>query len=82
MGGVDRNDQLRGYYNVRMKCQKLYKYIFWCSLDVSITNAYILYKCFGSQEKKISDLKSFRVDLAKSLVAAGKDLVVPPHLLQ
>ena len=69
MGGVDRNDQLRGYYNVRMKCQKLYKYIFWCLLDVSITNAYILYKCFGSQEKKISDLKSFRVDLAKNLVA-------------
>ena len=69
MGGVDRNDQLRGYYNVRMKCRKLYKYIFWFLLDVSITNSYILYKCFASEERKISDLKSFGVELAKSLVA-------------
>ena len=35
MGGVDRNDQLRGYYGVRMKCRKLYKYIFWFLLDIS-----------------------------------------------
>ena len=29
MGGVDQNDQLRGYYHVRLKCRKYYKYIFW-----------------------------------------------------
>jgi hypothetical protein len=29
MGGVDYNDQLRGYYHVRLKCRKYYKYIFW-----------------------------------------------------
>ena len=28
MGGVDNNDQLRGYYHVRLKCRKFYKYIF------------------------------------------------------
>ena len=27
MGGVDRADQLRGYYHVRMKCVKNYKYL-------------------------------------------------------
>ena len=43
MGGVDHNDQLRGYYNVRMKCRKSYKYIFWFLFDLSITNAYILF---------------------------------------
>ena len=68
MGGVDRNDQLRGYYNVRMKCRKLYKYIFLFLLDISIINAYILQKCF-SNEEKIPDLKTFRVELAKSLIA-------------
>ena len=29
MGGVDEGDQLRGYYHVRLKCTKNYKYIFW-----------------------------------------------------
>lgn len=26
MGSVDRNDQLHGYYHVRLKCRKHYKY--------------------------------------------------------
>ena len=30
MGGVDRGDQLRGYYNCRTKSRKFYKYIFFC----------------------------------------------------
>ena len=29
MGGVDRNDQLRQYYHVRLKSRKFYRYIFW-----------------------------------------------------
>ena len=28
MGGVDKGDQLRHYYRIRMKCVKNYKYIF------------------------------------------------------
>ena len=28
MGGVDRGDQLRGYYFYKMKSRKFYKYIF------------------------------------------------------
>ena len=27
MGGVNRNDQLRDYYHVRLKSRKYYKYI-------------------------------------------------------
>ena len=42
MGGVDRGDQLRGYYHVRLKCVKNYKYIFWFLFEVAVTNAYIL----------------------------------------
>ena len=38
MGGVDRNDQLRGYYQVRLKGRKYYKYIFWFLFDLAITN--------------------------------------------
>ena len=43
MGGVDCNDQLRQYYEVRMKGRK-YKYLWWFLFDVAVTNAYILCK--------------------------------------
>ena len=39
--GVDHNDQLRGYYHVRLKCRKYYKYVFWFLFDVAVINNYI-----------------------------------------
>ena len=42
MSGVNRNDQLRGYYQIRLKCWKHYKYIFWCLFDGVITNMFLL----------------------------------------
>ena len=44
MGEVDLNDQLRGYYSVRLKGCKYYKYLWWFLFDIAITNAYILSK--------------------------------------
>lgn len=66
MGGVDRGDQLRGYYHVRMKCRKVYKYIANFLFDVSITNAFILYR-IGHPSSKLQ-MKDFRVTLAKELI--------------
>ncbi len=43
MGGVNLGDQDRGYYHVRMKCRKFYKYIINFLFDVTITNSFILY---------------------------------------
>ena len=55
MGGVDRGDQLRGYYSCRTKSRKFYKYIFYFLLDVSITNAFVMYKHYAANSKyKIS----------------------------
>lgn len=66
MGGVDRGDQLRGYYHVRMKCRKIYKYIYNFLFDVAITNAYIIYHhCHPDSKVKI---KEFRVQLANELI--------------
>ena len=65
MGGVDRGDQLRGYYRCRSKSRKFYKYIFFFLFDVAITNAYLLLKASGSCPFK--DFKSFRLQLAKEL---------------
>ena len=66
MGGVDRGDQLRGYYGCRMKSRKFYKYIFYFLLDVTITNAFILYNYTSCP--KYNTIKDFRVQLAKELI--------------
>ena len=67
MGGVDRGDQLRGYYSCRMKSRKFYKYIFHFLFDTSITNAYILGKHFGSGMGDTT-VKEFRMQLAQELI--------------
>ena len=67
MGGVDRGDQLRGYYSCRTKSRKFYKYVYTFLLDVTITNSYILMKGF-SPACPFGDYKSFRIQLAKELI--------------
>ena len=83
MGGVDHNDQLRQYYNVRLKGRKYYKYIWWFLFHVAITNAYIPGKNYT--DLSIPSLKSFCLDLAKGLIGeytsrkrAGHPPITPP----
>lgn len=66
MGGVDRGDQLRGYYHIRMKSRKFYKYIANFLFDVSVTNAFILYVSTHHGTKMTN--KTFREMLADELV--------------
>ena len=66
MGGVDRNDQLRQYYAIRMKGRKYYKYIWWFLFDVAVTNAYVL--CKNHTNLTVPSVKDFRIDLAKALI--------------
>ena len=66
MSGVDRNDQLRGYYGVRLKGRKFYKYIWWFLFDVVVTKSYILAKNHSSLTVK--SVKDFRIALARSLI--------------
>ncbi len=66
MGGVDRGDQLRGYYQVRMKCRKVYKYIYNFLFDVAITNAFIIHHLSHPNSKQ--KIKDFRVLLANELI--------------
>ena len=67
MGGVDRGDQLRGYYSCRTKSRKFYKYIYTFLLDAAITNAFILMKHY-CPSCPFSNIKSFRLQLAKELI--------------
>ena len=69
MGGVDRGDQLRGYYNCKVKSRKFYNYIFYFLFDVSITNLFILYKNFRSSPA-FNTIKKFRLQLARELIGS------------
>ena len=62
MGGVDRSDQLRGYYKVRTKSRKFYKYIFWFLFDSCIVNAFTLIKhyCPTINTSRPRGIKDFR----------------------
>lgn len=66
MGGVDKGDQLHRY-DCRIKSRKFYKYIFYFLFDVSITNAYILYKNY-CPNLVFKNIKDFRLELAKELI--------------
>ena len=68
MGGVDRNDQLREYYHVRLKSRKYYKYLFWMLFDVGITNALIISRYNPNLNSDTRNVKSFRVALAHQLM--------------
>ena len=68
MGGVDRGDQLRQYYQLHLKSRKVYKYIFWFLVDVSIANAFILHQYNTSTSTRPSPFKAFRLELAKGLI--------------
>ena len=68
MGGVDRSDQLRKYYCVRLKSRKYYRYIFWFLYEVAIANTYILSKYTPSTGYKHQGYIDFRADLANELI--------------
>ena len=70
MRGVDRGDQIRGYYKTRTKCRKFYKYIFWFLFDTVITNSYVLHKHYRADLtiSKNMTMKQFRLQLADSLI--------------
>ena len=76
MGGIDHNNQLRGYYHVRPKCLKYYKYIFWFLFDPAITNSYILYRLHT--DLQMDSLKSF---LAKELIYNYSSIISHPSAL-
>ena len=70
MAGVDKADQLRGYYKVRSKSRKFYKYLFWFLFDSASVNAFILMKHFrpSSNTTTRQAFKSFRLKLGEGLI--------------
>ena len=74
MKGVDQSDQLIGSYNVLKKVKKYWKVFFFHFLDISIVNAYILFKEYKNMfpertdlQQKGTDQLSFRQALVRQL---------------
>jgi len=66
MGGVDRGDQIRGYYSTNLKCRKFYKYIVNFLVGVALSNSFILHRRCHSDEKL--SLKRFHELVAVQLI--------------
>ena len=73
MGGVDGNDQLRSYYNMRLKrVKRWWVPLFIADLDILCVNAFITYNewerdAFGVAEKKRLTNKQFRIAVVKAI---------------
>ena len=67
MGGVDLGDQYRGYYQVRMKSRKFYKYIFWFLFEICILNSSILHRYSPYIGRNLTYLE-YRIELAQQLI--------------
>ena len=66
MGGVDKGDQFKKYYHIRVKSRKSYKYLFWFVFEVCILNAYILSRYTACNRN--STYLAFRQALARQLI--------------
>ncbi|CAI6354669.1 unnamed protein product [Macrosiphum euphorbiae] len=64
MGGVDLMDSMIGRYRIIMRSKKWYMKIFYHLVDMSIVNAWMLYK---KVTKKPMKLAQFREQLAVEL---------------
>jgi len=68
MGGVDKGDQLRQYYYVRVKSRKSYKYIFWFLFEVCVQNAFVFCKHYMQPCIHTKTYLRFRQELARQLI--------------
>lgn len=69
MGGVDKHDMLRQLYGINRKSMKWWHRIFFGLLDMSIVNAFVVYK----EEQGSLPLLQFRRELAQGLLTYAKD---------
>ena len=67
MGGVDRTNQRSRYYSLDHRCSRPWMRIFLHLFDVTISNAYILYKhnCRSSSTSKVKTALEFREELVE-----------------
>ncbi|CAF4636240.1 unnamed protein product [Rotaria socialis] len=75
MGGVDLLDMLISLYRINIRSVKYYMKIIFHLIDLSLVNAWLLYRRHCSQnqihKKDVLSLLTFRIDVAKSLLQSS-----------
>nr|CAH7726573.1 unnamed protein product [Callosobruchus chinensis] len=73
MGGVDLMDSLIGRYRIKLKSRKWYFRLFYHLLDMTIVNAWLLYRRVNALQgnAKTLNLANFRIELAETLCKMG-----------
>ena len=78
MRGVDRSDQLMGYYNIGRRSKKWWKREFGYVIEVAALNAYVIQKeGRPPSERSKHDYLEFRVALAEELIGSFTSRQVP-----
>lgn len=74
MGGVDLLDSLIGQHKITMRTKKWYMWLFYHMLDMTIINAWLLYKSVQKENGNNAPmkLKAFRIDIATCLTKVGQ----------
>ena len=77
MRGVDRGDQLIGYYNIGRRSKKWWKKVFSYIIECALLNAYLLEKDVepalhdpSMKGRKMRDFLDFRLDVAEQLIGS------------
>jgi len=78
MGGVDLADMFIALYRTNMKTHKWYMALFSQMLDLSVNNAWLLYRRDCKNEKNTMRLKEFRKDIAIALACKNRPRVGRP----
>ena len=76
MGGVDLLDSLIGLYRTHIRSKKWYHKIFYHLLDLTVVNAWLLYRRCGmarSDSGKLTGLHDFKACVAEGLCGEGKE---------
>ena len=78
MGGVDLQDQMIAFYRMSFKSKKYYQRMIFHLFDMTVVNAWMLYRRdaqdLGISVSKQSGLSAFKLNVAFSLMKAGKDV--------
>ena len=64
MGGVDKSDQLCGYFRLGRSSKKWWKTCFFGLLNIVVVNSYV---CYCQKNDKVP-LRDFKMKLAKSMM--------------
>lgn len=77
MGGVDLLDSIMARYKILLRSKHWYMRVFYHFLDITISNAWLLYRRVNTQSErseKLLDSADFRVEVAETLCKLGTKL--------